>query len=233
MASPDAPELLREYAPGIFIDDSSKVISLIFTAVIILGCLAVLGLIGWIILWWKGRENVSGEPLLFPEFTISPRLGGEVSGGGFVGMSDAMARARAGEELSVAWFTAPDIRYYPKARGTAYSYNDDGGREFVENKPFLGSFNLATAIGAAATRLELTSNVVANSGKLTGTWSEATRNVSGDVEGSTSGGRFQVVVRAGTFSADLVLNTRGNSQSVVIRSAGGEFKGDDITLTRT
>ena len=87
MASSDAPELLREYAPGIFIDDSSKVISLIFTAVVILGCLAVLGLIGWIILWWKGRENVSGEPLLFPEFTISPRLGGEFSGGGFVGMS--------------------------------------------------------------------------------------------------------------------------------------------------
>ncbi len=81
-------------------------------------------------------------------------------------------------------------------------------------------------------KIELTSNVVA-SGKLTGTWSEATRNVSGDVEGTTSGGRFQVVVRAGTFSADLVLTTRGSSQSVVIRSEGGEFKGANITLTRT
>lgn len=87
MASPDAPELLREYAPGIFIDDSSKVISLVFTLVVILGCLAVMGLIGWIVLWWRGRENVSGEPLLFPEFKISPRLGGEFCGGGFVGMS--------------------------------------------------------------------------------------------------------------------------------------------------
>ena len=81
-------------------------------------------------------------------------------------------------------------------------------------------------------KIELTSNVVSNDGKLTGTWSEATRNVSGDVRGSTSGGRFQVVVSAGTFSADLVLNTRGNSQSVVIRSEGGEFKGANITLTR-
>jgi hypothetical protein len=82
-------------------------------------------------------------------------------------------------------------------------------------------------------KIELTSNVVANGGKLSGTWSEATRNVSGDVEGTTSGGRFQVVVRAGTFSADLALTTRGNSQSVVIRSEGGEFKGANITLTRT
>jgi len=82
-------------------------------------------------------------------------------------------------------------------------------------------------------KIELTSNVVASGGRLTGTWSEATRNVSGDVEGTTSGGRFQVVVRAGTFSADLALTTRGNSQSVVIRSEGGEFKGANITLTRT
>lgn len=81
-------------------------------------------------------------------------------------------------------------------------------------------------------KIELTSNVVANGGKLTGTWSEATRNVSGDVEGTTAGGRFQVVVRAGTFSADLILTTRGNSQAVVIRSEGGEFKGANISLTR-
>ena len=82
-------------------------------------------------------------------------------------------------------------------------------------------------------KIELTSNVVANGSKLSGSWSEATRNVSGDVRGTTAGGRFQVVVSAGTFSADLVLTTKGNSQSVVIRSEGGEFKGANIALTRT
>jgi hypothetical protein len=82
-------------------------------------------------------------------------------------------------------------------------------------------------------KIELTSNVVANGGKLSGSWSESTRNVSGDVQGTTAGGRFHVVVSAGTFSADLVLTTKGNSQSVVIRSAGGEFKGANITLTRS
>lgn len=83
-------------------------------------------------------------------------------------------------------------------------------------------------------KIELTSNVVASSGnKLSGSWSESTRNISGDVEGTTSGGRFQVVVSAGTFSANLVLTTKGNSQSVVIRSQGSEFKGANITLTRS
>lgn len=82
-------------------------------------------------------------------------------------------------------------------------------------------------------KIELTSNVVATGNKLSGSWSETTRNVSGDVQGTTAGGRFQVVVSAGTFSADLVATTRGSSQSVVIRSSGSEFKGANITLTRS
>ena len=87
VASSDAPELIREYAPGIFIEDTSKVISLVFTLIVVIGGLALIGLIGWGILAWKGRENISGQPLLFPDFKISPRLGGEFSGGGLVGMS--------------------------------------------------------------------------------------------------------------------------------------------------
>lgn len=68
--------------------------------------------------------------------------------------------ARTAEELGFAGFTMPDSLIYPKASDTAYSYTDDGGREFLENKPFIESFILATAIGAATSRLELTTNVV-------------------------------------------------------------------------
>jgi len=82
-------------------------------------------------------------------------------------------------------------------------------------------------------KIELSGNVVANGGKLTGTWSEATRNVSGDLQGTASAGRFQVVVSAGGFTADLSATTQGNSQSVVIRSSGSDFKGANITLTRS
>lgn len=87
IASADAPELLREYAPGIFIDESGKMLSLVLTLVFVLGGLAAVGCFGWVLMWWRGRENVSGEPLLFPEFRIARRLGGEFCGGGFVGMS--------------------------------------------------------------------------------------------------------------------------------------------------
>jgi len=68
--------------------------------------------------------------------------------------------ARAAEENGFAGFTMPDSLIYPKASDTSYSYTEDGGREFLENKPFVESFILATAIGAVTTRLELTTNVV-------------------------------------------------------------------------
>ncbi len=68
--------------------------------------------------------------------------------------------ARAAEQHGYAGFTIPDSLIYPKASDTSYSYTDDGGREFLENKPFVESFILATAIGASTTTLELTTNVV-------------------------------------------------------------------------
>ena len=68
--------------------------------------------------------------------------------------------ARAAEEHGYAGFTISDSLIYPKASDTSYSYTEDGGREFLENKPFIESFILATAMGAATTTLELTTNVV-------------------------------------------------------------------------
>ena len=68
--------------------------------------------------------------------------------------------ARAAETNGYAGFTIPDSLIYPKASDTTYSYTEDGGREFLENKPFVESFILASAIGAATTTLELTTNVV-------------------------------------------------------------------------
>jgi hypothetical protein len=82
-------------------------------------------------------------------------------------------------------------------------------------------------------RIELSSNVIAQGGRLTGTWSEATRNISGELRGTASGGHFHVNVSAGSFAADLTLTTHGNSQAVVIRSDSGEFRGANIRLSRT
>src|SRR5271165_4308104 len=68
--------------------------------------------------------------------------------------------ARAAEANGYSGFTISDSLIYPKASKTEYSYTEDGDREFLENKPFVESFILATALGVATTTLELTTNVV-------------------------------------------------------------------------
>jgi hypothetical protein len=74
--------------------------------------------------------------------------------------------------------------------------------------------------------------VIARNGELSGTWSEAGRNVTGSLEGHAGGGQFNVVVSAPAFTANLSLKTSGNKQTVSI-SAEGQIKGASISLSRT
>jgi len=80
-------------------------------------------------------------------------------------------------------------------------------------------------------KFNLSSNVVAEGGALSGTWSESSRGINGNVEGRASGGNFQLVASAPGFSANLSLTTRGNRQSVVIRSDSA-FRSASISLSR-
>jgi hypothetical protein len=81
-------------------------------------------------------------------------------------------------------------------------------------------------------RFNLASNVVAEGGSLRGTWSETTRNVSGNLEGRGGNGNFQVVASAPGFTADITLTTRGNKQSVLIKSES-VFRAANISLSRS
>lgn len=79
---------------------------------------------------------------------------------GMTQITNYVPLAQAVEAQGYAGFAIPDSLIYPKASDTQYSYTDDGGREFLENKPFVESFIIATAIGTATKTLEMTTNVV-------------------------------------------------------------------------
>jgi hypothetical protein len=81
-------------------------------------------------------------------------------------------------------------------------------------------------------RFELGSDVVHRAGAITGTWSEATRNVGGSVAGRAAGNQIVARVDAPGFSADLTMVTKGTSQSVTIRSQSTELTGVNITLSK-
>jgi hypothetical protein len=80
-------------------------------------------------------------------------------------------------------------------------------------------------------KFDLRSNVMAEGGSLSGTWSETSRGINGTLEGRGGNGSFQVLASAAGFNANISLTTRGNRQSVVIRSES-QFRGASISLSR-
>lgn len=81
-------------------------------------------------------------------------------------------------------------------------------------------------------KFDLTSNVTSQGNKVSGSWSEASRNVYGNVNGKAGGGQIDVFVEAAGFAANITLTTRGNKQSVSI-SSKGEIRGVQISMVRS
>jgi hypothetical protein len=115
---------------------------------------------------------------------------------------------------------------------------DDGSTERIRCRATYavgnGGYGLNQSLTCASDsyRFNLSSNVVASGGSLSGTWSESSRGVNGSLEGRGANGNFQVVASAPGFTANISLTTRGNRQSVVIR-AESQFRSASISLSRS
>src|SRR3954468_10418728 len=115
---------------------------------------------------------------------------------------------------------------------------DDGSTERIRCRATYAVGNGGNGLNQSLTcasdsyRFNLSSNVIARGGALSGTWNESSRNISGNLEGRGGNGAFQVVASAPGFNANISLHTTGNKQSVTIRSEGA-FRGASISLTRS
>jgi hypothetical protein len=81
-------------------------------------------------------------------------------------------------------------------------------------------------------RFEVSSSIESRAGSLSGSWSEMTRNVTGQISGRAAVGRIQARVDAGVFAADLTVNTSGNQQSVAIVPQGADIRIVAVTMRR-
>ena len=71
------------------------------------------------------------------------------------------------------------------------------------------------------------------SNHISGNWSESSRGVAGSASGTARGDRFQIHVDSAPISGNIVMVTRGRSQSVTIDTIGTEDKiSATITLHR-
>ena len=78
-------------------------------------------------------------------------------------------------------------------------------------------------------KFDLSSDVTSQGDRISGNWSEASRNIFGNLQGTAGGGQIEVFVEAAGFAANLTLRTNGNKQIVQINSKG-EIRGVTITM---
>src|SRR5438270_11977080 len=81
-------------------------------------------------------------------------------------------------------------------------------------------------------KFDLSSDVTSQGDRISGNWSERSRNIFGNLQGTAGGGQIDLFVEASGFAANLNLRTNGNKQNVQIDSKG-EIRGVKITMTKT
>jgi hypothetical protein len=81
-------------------------------------------------------------------------------------------------------------------------------------------------------KFELASDVTYDGGNISGSWNETTRSVYGQLSGRATATNITAQASAVGFSASLSIATRGNSQSVAIRSPGSEISEVTVSMSR-
>jgi hypothetical protein len=80
-------------------------------------------------------------------------------------------------------------------------------------------------------KFELRSDIEASNGRISGSWTEATRNVNGNVDGSISGSEITALVQTNGYAANFNVSTRGGKQNINI-SSKGELRSVTMALSK-
>jgi hypothetical protein len=161
----------------------------------------------------------------------------------FVGLKGLILGAVA--LLAASLFSAPSQAQSGPFNGLAGVWSgagtvtlDDGSNERIRCRATYAvgeaghGLNQTLTCASDSYKFDLRTNVIAEGNNITGSWSEISRNISGTIQGSGTSGAIQVVASAAGFSANITVTTRGNRQTVQIRSEGS-FKAANITLSRS
>lgn len=112
---------------------------------------------------------------------------------------------------------------------------DDGSSERIRCRATYKvrgpNMEMVLTCASDAYKFNLQADVVAQGGEVSGTWSEASRNVGGTIQGRGAGGSFQVVASATGFNSSISLKTAGNKQAIAMR-ADSQFQAANISLSK-
>lgn len=140
----------------------------------------------------------------------------------------AVLAAMACVSLSVdaARAEGPFSRFAGRWHGDGKISMSDGTKETIRCRVTYAVANAGTALtqnllcASQSYKFDVSSQVQDEGGRLTGSWTETTRNVTGSVSGAVRDATIIGTVMGATFSAGLSLAVRGATQYVRIRPEG-------------
>jgi hypothetical protein len=94
------------------------------------------------------------------------------------------------------------------------------------------SLRMSLVCASDSYKVDLTSQITSSGGEIKGTWAEASRNVNGEVAGTTAGSTIQLTAKSALFSASLLVKTNGRNQTISITAPGTEVSRVAIALKR-
>jgi len=94
------------------------------------------------------------------------------------------------------------------------------------------TLSLSLRCASDSYRFELASDVTYEGGSISGSWNETSRQVYGQITGRATANNITAQASAVGFNASLVIATRGNNQTVAIRSPGSEISEVTISMAR-
>lgn len=183
----------------------------------------------------SGRRNHSGDRIAAHNFgpampiqpvNISPRFAG-------LALTIVLFLSPA----AYAQGAGPFARLAGQWSGSGTINLANGGRESIKCRASYDVLteqnNLQLNIRCASDsyNFDLRGSATSANGSISGSWSESTRNAAGTLSGRIEGDRFGVVAKGPSFTADLTLVTRGDRQSVTIKSQDAQASVKSVTMT--
>lgn len=140
-----------------------------------------------------------------------------------LGISESRAQSGPFAQLAGNWSGAGTVTL------------DDGSTERLRCRakyaPAGPTMEMVLTCASDAYKFNLSASVRAEGNAITGSWTEASRNISGALQGKGGGGNFEVVAMTAGFNANIALRTSGSKQTVTMR-ADSQFRGATISLSR-
>jgi len=149
------------------------------------------------------------------------------------------ALAAACLPVSAAYADGPFSRFAGAWYGNGTISMRDGTRERIRCRVRYSVASAGTVLNqdlvcaSESYKFDVKSQVQAQGGQLSGSWTETSRNVTGSVSGQVTPGTIRAIVTGATFSAGLSLAVRGGTQYVQIRPSGTtDVAGVSVALRR-